>query len=121
MPFEGEQWVWVTVERAGVLEQEVIQLEDNSLVYSLPIIADYAPNIYFSAVVVKGPDATEPTASHRVGYLLLNVEHTQQELNISVTPSTEQAGPGGDEAAHGYAGRAESDAVSQPAHARQHD
>jgi uncharacterized protein YfaS (alpha-2-macroglobulin family) len=93
-PFEGEQWAWITVERAGILQQEVVQMEGNSLVYSLPIDADYAPNVYFSAVVVKGPDASEPAATHRVGYVLLTVEHTQQELDITLTPSTEQAGPG---------------------------
>ncbi|TET54621.1 MAG: alpha-2-macroglobulin, partial [Anaerolineales bacterium] len=93
-PFEGEQWVWITVERAGILEQEVVHIEGNSLVYELPIDGDYAPTIFVSAVVVKGPDATEPVATHRVGYVVLTVEVTQQLLDISVTPSTEQAEPG---------------------------
>jgi len=101
-PFTGEQWAWVTVERGGVLRQEVLRLESNSTVYRLPITAGHAPNVYVSAVIVKGPDATEPVATHKVGYVLLTVEPVEQELHITLTPSTgsgpapsvAQAGPG---------------------------
>jgi len=85
-PFAGEQWAWVTVERGGVFHQEVLQLESNSAVYRLPITAGHAPNVYVSVVVVKGPDAAEPVATHRVGYVMLTVEPVEQELNITLTP-----------------------------------
>jgi hypothetical protein len=45
-PFEGEQWALVTVERGGVLQAQVLELESNSTVYRLPITADHVPNIY---------------------------------------------------------------------------
>ncbi|HUX76717.1 MAG TPA: MG2 domain-containing protein [Anaerolineae bacterium] len=120
-PFSGEQWAWVTVERGGVLHQEVLRLESNSTVYQLPITADHAPNVYVSAVIVKGPDVpTHPTpppqgegstpsppaplpggegsretvATHKVGYVLLTVEPVAQELTVTLTPSVEQAEPG---------------------------
>ena len=93
-PFSGEQWAWITVERGGVLEQEVLQMESNSTVYRLPITPGHAPNVYVSVVIVKGPDETEPVATHKVGYVLLTVEPVVQELAISLTPSVEQAGPG---------------------------
>jgi len=93
-PFAGEQWAWVTIERGGVLYQEVLRLESNSTVYRLPITADHAPNVYVSAVIVKGPDATEPVATHKVGYVLLTVEPVVQELTITLTPSVDQAEPG---------------------------
>ena len=93
-PFTGEQWAWVTVERAGVRQQEVLRLESNSAVYRLPITAEHAPNIYVSAVIVKGPDATEPVATHKVGYVMLTVEPVVQELHIALTPSVPQAEPG---------------------------
>ena len=102
-PFAGEQWAWVTVERGGVLHQEVLRLESNSTVYRLPITADHAPNVYVSAVIVKGPDAApppegegsrEPVATHKVGYVLLMVAPEAQELNITLAPSVEQAEPG---------------------------
>lgn len=93
-PFAGEQWAWITVERGGVLHQEVLRLESNSTVYRLPITAEHAPNVYVSAIIVKGPDATEPTATHKVGYVLLAVEPVAQELHVTLTPSIEQAEPG---------------------------
>ncbi|MGD8996876.1 MAG: Ig-like domain-containing protein [Anaerolineae bacterium] len=93
-PFEGEQWAWITVERGGMLQQEVRRLESNSAIYRLPITAEHAPNVYISAVVVKGPDVTQPVAAHKVGYTALTVEPVEQTLDITVTPSTEQAEPG---------------------------
>ncbi|HUW17258.1 MAG TPA: MG2 domain-containing protein, partial [Actinomycetes bacterium] len=120
-PFAGEQWAWVTVERGGVLHQEVLRLKSNSVVYRLPITAGHAPNVYVSAVIVKGPDAPtppaplpggeesgkpippppsggegsgEPVATHKVGYVVLTVEPVAQELNVALTPSVEQAEPG---------------------------
>jgi len=93
-PFQGEQWAWITVERGGVLEEEVRRLESNSSVYRLPITAEHAPNIYVSVVIVKGPDATNPAATHKVGILPLTVEPVQQTLNILLTPSVQRAEPG---------------------------
>jgi len=93
-PFAGEQWAWVTVERGGVLHQEVLRLESNSAIYRLPITADHAPNVYVSAVIVKGPDATEPVATHKLGYVVLTVEPVEQKLAITLTPSVARAEPG---------------------------
>jgi len=91
-PFAGEQWAWVTVERGGVLHQEVLWMESNSTVYRLPITADHAPNVYVSAVIVKGAGGDESmdkelVATHKVGYVLLTVEPVEQELNVTLTPS----------------------------------
>ncbi|MBW2278279.1 MAG: alpha-2-macroglobulin, partial [Deltaproteobacteria bacterium] len=93
-PFAGEHWAWITVERGVVLHQEVVRMVSNSTVYRLPITAGHAPNVFVSAVIFKGPDATEPVATHKVGYVLLTVEPVEQELDITVTPSVERAGPG---------------------------
>ncbi|HDQ71493.1 MAG TPA: alpha-2-macroglobulin [Chloroflexi bacterium] len=96
-PFTGEHWAWITVERGGVLQQEVLKLESNSTLYRLPITADHAPNVYVSAVIVQGPeapDASERVAAHKVGYTALTVQPTAQTLNVSLTPSVEQAEPG---------------------------
>jgi hypothetical protein len=93
-PFQGEQWAWITVERGGVLQQEVRRLESNSAVYRLPLTAEHAPNVFVSVVIVKGPDANEPVATHRVGYIPLTVEPVKQTLDISISPSVERAEPG---------------------------
>ena len=93
-PFAGEQWAWVTIERGGILHQEIVRMESNSLVYRLPVSADHAPNVYVSATIIKGPDETEPAATHKMGYVLLTVETVEQELDITLTANVEQAEPG---------------------------
>ncbi len=94
-PFAGEQWAWITIERGGVLHQDVMRLENNSAIYRLPITTDHVPNVFVSAVIVKGPDATEPVATHKVGYVTLTVEPVEQELAISLTPLVSLYGEGG--------------------------
>ena len=93
-PFAGEHWAWITVERGSVLQHEVLRLDTNSTVYRLPITAGHAPNIFVGAVLVKGPDSEEPAATHRVGYVSLAVEPTEQEIDIALTPSANVARPG---------------------------
>ncbi|MBN1640726.1 MAG: Ig-like domain-containing protein, partial [Anaerolineae bacterium] len=93
-PFSGAHWAWITVERGGVLRQEVILLESNSTVYRLPIEDRYAPNIYVSAVIVKGKDVDNPTASYKLGYAALTVTPEPQTLHVELTPSVTQAEPG---------------------------
>ena len=93
-PFEGEQWAWITVERGGVLSEEVRRLERNSSVYRLPITAEHAPNVYVSVILVKGPDPANPAATHKVGILPITVEPVEQTLDLTLTPSVEQAEPG---------------------------
>jgi len=93
-PFQGEQWAWITVERGGILSQEVLELPSNSHVYRLPITERHVPNIYVSVVIVKGKDADNPVATHKVGYTALTVEPEPQQLQITLEPSVEQVGPG---------------------------
>ncbi len=100
-PFSGEQWALVTVERGTILTHEVIRLESNSTVYTLPIVADHAPNIYVSVVIVQGKAAALATssgspavASTKVGYVSLAVDPIPQTLHITLTPSVAQALPG---------------------------
>ncbi|MER3459061.1 MAG: hypothetical protein C4309_10955, partial [Chloroflexota bacterium] len=65
----------------------------NSEVLRLPITADYAPNVFVSVVIVKGVDATNPTASFKIGYAQLKVSPEQQELKITLTPDKPRLGP----------------------------
>lgn len=100
-PFSGEQWALVTVERGTILNREVIRLESNSTVYTLPITPDHVPNIYLSVVIVQGKAAALAAAgnapavsSTKVGYVSLAVDPVPQTLQITLTPSVVQALPG---------------------------
>ena len=93
-PYRGEVQALVTVERGRFFQQEVITLDSNSAIYRLPIVADYAPTIYVSVVLMKGIDETNLLSSFKMGEVQLNVSTEQQALNIELTPSSESFGPG---------------------------
>jgi len=92
-PYQGETTALLTIERGRILERRLITLRSNSEVLRLPIIADYAPNVFVSVVIVKGVDATNPTASFKIGYAQLKVSPEQQELKITLTPDKPRLGP----------------------------
>ncbi len=93
-PFQGEHYALITVERGNIIHREVLQLESNSQVYELPITLDHVPNVYVSAVIVKGQDEDNPVANYKVGYAAFSVDPEPQKLTITLTPSVEKAGPG---------------------------
>ncbi len=93
-PFTGPVKALVTLERAGVLESKVITLTSNSETLDIPITAEHIPNIFVSVVIVKGVDASNPTAAIRVGLVQLAVDTSQKKLGIEIAPSADQVKPG---------------------------
>lgn len=94
-PFAGgDVSALITIERNGVLSYEILDITSNSLVYELPITGSYAPNIYVSVLLLRAADADNPVPDFRVGLAQLNVTPVEQTLNISLTPSEDQVGPG---------------------------
>lgn len=62
MPFR-EASVLVTVEREGIIEARVHELSGKAPVIELPVKASWAPNVYVSALAVRGRnDSVKPTA-----------------------------------------------------------
>ena len=94
-PFQGNVYALVTTERGHIYKQDVVLLTGNSTVYSLPITSDMAPMTYISVVVVKGSDlSTNSTPDFKIGLVRINVDTSQQTLNVSVTTDKQTAGPG---------------------------
>ncbi|MCX6047412.1 MAG: Ig-like domain-containing protein [Chloroflexi bacterium] len=92
-PFTGPVKALVTLERAGVLESKVMTLTSNSETIDIPITAEHIPNIFVSVVIVKGVDASNPTAAIRVGLVQLPVDTSQKALSIGIVPSAVQVKP----------------------------
>jgi uncharacterized protein YfaS (alpha-2-macroglobulin family) len=93
-PYQGETYALLTVERGHVRSNEVLKLEGNSTVYSLPITADMAPNVYLSAILVKGVDDSNPRPGFKVGMARLKVSTGEQALKVSLSADHDQAAPG---------------------------
>ncbi|MBN1681120.1 MAG: Ig-like domain-containing protein [Anaerolineae bacterium] len=98
-PWQGTAYAMITVERGDILTQEVVRMDTNSHVFELPIQPGFAPNIFVSAVLVKGVDENNPTAQFRVGVAQLNVDTERLVMDLDVTSNIdveagEFAGPG---------------------------
>ncbi len=92
-PFQGSVYALVTYERGHIYKQDVVLLNGNSTIYKLPITSDMAPMAYVSVVVVSGADNTK-TPDFKVGITRINVDTSQQALDVKVTPDKQTAGPG---------------------------
>jgi uncharacterized protein YfaS (alpha-2-macroglobulin family) len=92
-PYSGPVKALITVERAGIMTAEIVEI-DGSYTYTLPIEAIHAPNVYVSAVVMRGsgPEAKQ-LPEMQMGLISLEVE-VQQQLRVTLTPSTRRAKPG---------------------------
>jgi uncharacterized protein YfaS (alpha-2-macroglobulin family) len=98
-PYPGEQWALVTVERGGVLSQQVLLLPSNSTALPIPITEDGVPNIYVGVVLVQGRTAARAaggldTASMKVGYVTLSVDPEPRLLHVSLEGPQESLLPG---------------------------
>ena len=90
-PYQGEVEALLTIERGRIISHERLRLRSNSEQVEIPILSEYAPNIYVSIVIVKGQDKTNPNPSFKLGYVALPVSIREKEMRISVKP--DRAGP----------------------------
>jgi uncharacterized protein YfaS (alpha-2-macroglobulin family) len=92
MPFR-EATALVTVEREGVIDSYVRPLSSSEPVFTIPVKKEYAPNVYVSALVVRGRVASvQPTAlvdlgkpAYKLGIAPLRVGWSANELKVQVT------------------------------------
>jgi uncharacterized protein YfaS (alpha-2-macroglobulin family) len=93
MPFR-DATALVTIEREGILDARVVPLSGRAPVVTVPVRADYAPNVFVSALVVRGRvGGVQPTAlvdlgrpAHKLGITELRVGWRAHELKVTVTP-----------------------------------
>ncbi len=85
-PFDGQVQALLTIERGRVLSHRILTLATNSDQIDIPILPEYAPNVYVSVFIVKGATPDHPVASYKLGYVDLNVSTHEKELTVEVTP-----------------------------------
>src|SRR5207344_2646956 len=100
MPFRSAT-VLVTVEREGVPSHRIVMLDASSLVIEVPMLGSYGPNVFVSALAVRGrvpvggPEKTPaPTGlvdlakpAFKLGMAEVKVGRREYELNVKVTPT----------------------------------
>ncbi len=92
-PFQNDVYALVTYERGHIYKQEVVLLKGNSTVYKLPVTKEMAPMAYVSVVVVSGAEKSK-SPDFKVGLTRINVDTSQQTLDVSVSADRKLAGPG---------------------------
>ena len=92
MPF-ADATALITVEREGVLAASIVHLPGRNPVVTIPV-RDWAPNVFVSALVVRGRIATvQPTAmvdlgkpAFKLGIAEIRVGWRDHRLNVKVVP-----------------------------------
>jgi len=92
-PFQSGT-VLVTVEREGVLDAFTVPFDAKRSIIEVPMKGNYAPNVFISALVVRGRiDAPPPTAlvdlakpAFRLGMAALDVGWAAHRLEVKVAP-----------------------------------
>ena len=93
VPFP-EAFVLTTVEREGILDAYIHHVSGKDPVIEVPIKGNYAPNVFISALCVRGRvKGTEPTAmidlgkpAFKLGIAELKVGWNAHELKVTVSP-----------------------------------
>lgn len=100
MPFR-QATVLVTVEREGVLWQKVVELDGKSPVVEVPMLGNYGPNVFVSALALRGrvdPEVPGPYAwlkrwVYRIGYWLGIVDEIPVERDTRPTALVDLSKP----------------------------
>jgi uncharacterized protein YfaS (alpha-2-macroglobulin family) len=93
MPFR-QATALVTVERDGILDAKIVTLSGKSPVIEVPVKDTWAPNVFVSALVVRGRvDGVQPTAlvdlgrpAFKLGIAGIEVNRKAHQLSVSVKP-----------------------------------
>ncbi|MDH3974710.1 MAG: MG2 domain-containing protein, partial [Deltaproteobacteria bacterium] len=92
----------VTIEVNGVIETRIINIDNNTPEIKIPILAEYAPNVFISTIIVRGREHFMKDASgfetgapgFKVGYVKLDVDPSRQRLNVLVDKRISNVSPG---------------------------
>lgn len=92
----------LTIERDGVLSHRLFEVKGDTPAIEVPITAEHTPNVFVSAVLLRGREHDQKDASgyetgapsFRMGYVKLRVEPRDRRLVVQVKPSAETANPG---------------------------
>jgi len=85
-PYTGAVKALFTVERGRVLDYRVVDVESSSQVVEVPIKSDYAPNIYFVAVLMRGADEEASLPPFLVGYAGVSVATERLRVQLAMEP-----------------------------------
>lgn len=90
-PFAGK--AWVSVETYGILDQFIVDVPANASGITIPVKAEYHPNVYVSVYLVQ-PGGADHLPVERMGRVLLNVKRPELALKVEPSLTNEEVEPG---------------------------
>ncbi len=80
----------ISIERDGVIETRLMDLEQSGKYVKVPILANYAPNIYVSVALVQGRTGKGIRGKPRMRMGLVNLRVNADEAKLKVEVSTDK-------------------------------
>lgn len=83
----------ITAERGSVLDYKVVDTNNASNNFSLPIPALYTPNAFIGAVLVRGGNQIKKPAEFKIGYTEIKVTDKKQQVDVAITTDKKRYKP----------------------------
>ena len=91
----------VTIEREGIIESWVEEIQGTAQTLQIPINQEYIPNVFLSVILLKGRVSQQgiseeeniDKSSFKIGYIELSVDPAQKRLDIEVIPDKKEYSP----------------------------
>jgi alpha-2-macroglobulin len=83
----------ITYERNSVLDYKVINVDEKNITYEFPVSEKMVPNVYISAVLVRGSTTPDRPPEFKIGYTELRVIDMAKKLQITVSTDKDKYGP----------------------------
>ncbi len=74
----------LTAERGSVLSYKLVETSETSNNFDMPIPPTYTPNVFVSAVVIKGSDQVKNPPEFKIGYSEVKVTDKKQQIQVSI-------------------------------------
>ncbi|MCX5745401.1 MAG: MG2 domain-containing protein, partial [Proteobacteria bacterium] len=81
----------VTIERDGVIEQRLVEITPKQKTITVPITANFAPNMYVSVALVQGRTGEGVRGKPRMRMGIVNLPVQPTDNRLTVTVATDQA------------------------------
>lgn len=74
----------ITAERANVVDYKIVTTSQDKNNFPLKAISRYAPNVFLSAVLVKGGDGVKNPAEFKIGYAEVKVTDKAHKIEVGI-------------------------------------
>ncbi|MDO8658644.1 MAG: Ig-like domain-containing protein [Candidatus Levybacteria bacterium] len=83
----------ITFERNNILDYKVINVDEKNITYEFPVTEKMVPNVYLSAVLVRGSNSPKKPPEFKIGYTELRVADMSKKLQVAITTDKNKYSP----------------------------